>query len=58
MALFGRAPTAATVSALTPMRVLVAGPESFGTLLSHPAMLRRLATTLASRLRAASSAAS
>ena len=57
MALFGRAPTSASVSALTPMRVLVAGPESFGTLLTHPAMVRRLATSLASRLRAADSAA-
>jgi CRP-like cAMP-binding protein len=57
MALFGRAPTSATVSALTPLHVLVAGPESFSALLSHPAMLRRLATTLAHRLRAASSVA-
>ena len=51
MAVFERAPRSATVTALTPMRLLVAGSQSFGTLLAHPAMLRRLATTLARRLR-------
>jgi CRP-like cAMP-binding protein len=52
MALFGRAPSSTTVTALTPMVTLIAGPESFGTLLTHPAMLRRLSTTLARRVRA------
>ena len=52
MTLFERAPRAATVTALTPMRILVAGSRSFGSLLTHPAVLRRLAATLAHRLRA------
>jgi len=53
MTLFERAPRSATVTALTPLHVLVAGAGSFGALLAHPAVLRRLATTLARRLRAA-----
>ena len=53
MALFDRAPRSATVTALTPLHVLVAGAGSFGTLLAHPAVVRRLAMTLAGRLRAA-----
>jgi len=53
MTLFERVPRSATVTALTPVRVLVAGAGSFGTLLAHPVVLRRLATTLAQRLRAA-----
>ena len=53
MTLFERAPRAATLTALTPTRVLVAGSGSFGALLNQPAVLRRLAATLASRLRAA-----
>ncbi|MCU1448134.1 MAG: cyclic nucleotide-binding protein [Acidimicrobiales bacterium] len=53
MSLFQRAPRSATVMALTPIRTLVAGTRSFATLLNDPVMLRRLATTLAQRLRAA-----
>lgn len=53
MTLFDRAPCSATVTALTPMRTLVAGAQSFGALLDHPAVLRRLAATLARRLRTA-----
>jgi CRP/FNR family cyclic AMP-dependent transcriptional regulator len=52
MTLFERAPRAATLTALTPTRVLVAGSGSFGALLNEPAVLRRLAATLANRLRA------
>jgi CRP/FNR family transcriptional regulator, cyclic AMP receptor protein len=53
MSLFERAPRSATVMALTPVRTLVAGTQSFATLLNDPVVLRRLATTLAERLRAA-----
>ena len=53
MTLFDRVPRSATVTALTPMRVLVAGARSFDTLRTHPAVLRHVATTLARRLRAA-----
>jgi len=52
MTLFERAPRSATVTALTPMRTLVAGAQSFATLLNDAAVLRRLAATLARRLRA------
>jgi CRP/FNR family transcriptional regulator, cyclic AMP receptor protein len=52
MTLFERAPRSATVTALTPVRTLVAGAQSFGTLLNDAAVLRRLAATLARRLRA------
>jgi len=52
MTLFDRAPRAATVTALTPVRTLVAGAQSFTALLNDAAVLRRLAATLARRLRA------
>ena len=52
MTLFERAPRSATVTALTPVRTLVAGAQSFATLLNDAAVLRRLAATLAHRLRA------
>src|SRR5438067_8684949 len=52
MTLFERAPRSATVTALTPVRTLVAGAQSFATLLNDAGVLRRLATTLARRLRA------
>ena len=51
MTLFERAPRSATVTALTPMRTLVAGAQSFAALLNDAAVLRRLAATLARRLR-------
>ena len=51
MTLFERLPRSATVTALTPMRVLVAGMRSFDALRSHPMVLRRLVITLAGRLR-------
>jgi len=53
MTLFERGPRAATVTALTPLRVLVAGAGSYGALLAHPAVLRRVGSTLARRLREA-----
>jgi CRP/FNR family transcriptional regulator, cyclic AMP receptor protein len=53
MSLFQRAPSSATVMALTPVRTLVAGTQSFATLLNDPIVLRHLATTLAERLREA-----
>ena len=53
MTVFERVPRSATVTALTPMRVLVAGVRSFDVLRCHPALLRHLATTVARRLRAA-----
>ena len=40
------------MTALTPMRVLVAGMRSFDALRSHPEVIRRLIITLAGRLRA------
>jgi CRP-like cAMP-binding protein len=40
-----------TVTARTPMRVLLAGRESFGALRNHPEVLRQIATNLAGRLR-------
>ena len=52
MTIFDGAPRSATVTAVTPMRLLVAGSQTFGTLLAHPAMVRCLAATLAARLRA------
>jgi CRP-like cAMP-binding protein len=52
MTLFERAPRSATVTALTPVHTLVAGTQSVATLLNDAAVLRRLATTLARRLRA------
>lgn len=41
----------ATATAQTPMRVLLAGRESFGSLRSDPDVLRRIALNLAGRLR-------
>src|SRR5437763_728894 len=52
MTLFERLPRSASVTALTPMRVLIAGAPAFDALRTHPAVLRRIATTLAQRLRA------
>ena len=52
MSLLEPAPSSATVTALTPVRALVAGARSFGALLGHPEVMRLLALTLARRLRA------
>lgn len=52
-AVLGPIPHRSRVVARTPMRVLVAGPESLRTLGGDPALLRRAATSLAERLRAA-----
>src|SRR3954451_23479386 len=41
MVLFERAPRSATVTALTPLRTLVAGGQSLATLLNDPVVLRR-----------------
>ena len=41
----------ATATASTPMRILLAGRESFGTLRSDPDVLRQIALHLAGRLR-------
>jgi len=49
-AVLGPIPHWSRVVARTPMRVLVAGPESFRTLGSDPGLLRQVATTLATRL--------
>ena len=51
MSLFERAPRSATVTAVTPVRTLVAGPQSFATLLTDASVVRRLAATVARRLR-------
>jgi len=52
MSLFESAPRSATVTALTRVEVLVAGTQGFATLLNDATVLRRLAATLARRLRA------
>src|SRR5436853_1764763 len=52
MALLERAPCSATVTALTPVRALVAGAQSFGSLLAHPEVMRSLTIGLVRRLRA------
>jgi CRP/FNR family transcriptional regulator, cyclic AMP receptor protein len=46
-----RAAHPATATASIPMRILVAGRESFGTLRSDPDVLRQIAVNLAGRLR-------
>ena len=52
MSLLDPAPSSATVTALTPVRALVAGARSFGALLGRPEVMRLLALTLTRRLRA------
>ena len=52
MSLFDAAPRSATVTALTRVEALVAGTQGFATLLNDAAVLRRLAASLARRLRA------
>jgi CRP-like cAMP-binding protein len=53
-AILGEVPHWSSVVTRTPMRLLVAGRESFRALGSDPDLLRRVAATLATRLRAAS----
>ena len=55
MALLDRQPRTATVTALEPMRVLVVDPRSFSTLLTEPAIARRLLDAEVGRLRVADS---
>jgi CRP-like cAMP-binding protein len=57
MALLEQAPRAATVTAVTPLEVLVLSPGDFRTLLSDaPTITRRLLVTLSERLRRADQA--
>jgi CRP/FNR family cyclic AMP-dependent transcriptional regulator len=51
MSLLEHQPCTATVTAVTPMRVLVMDPRSFGTMLSDASMATRMARSLATRLR-------
>ena len=51
MAMLDSQPRSATVVAKTPMRVLVIGPETFGTFTAHPGVGRAMATDLSRRLR-------
>jgi cAMP-dependent protein kinase regulator len=51
MSLLDNQPRSATVTALTPLRVLVIDPRQFGTLLQDPRTARWLATSLSQRLR-------
>jgi CRP-like cAMP-binding protein len=55
MSLFDRGPRSTTVTALTRMETLVTGAQGFATLLNDATVLRRLAATLARRLRASQS---
>ncbi|HSO94906.1 MAG TPA: cyclic nucleotide-binding domain-containing protein [Acidimicrobiia bacterium] len=50
-AVLDRAAHTATATAATPMRILLAGRESFGKLRSEPDVLRQIALHLAGRLR-------
>jgi CRP-like cAMP-binding protein len=56
MALLDASPRSATVTAVTPMRVLVMDPGNFASLISQPAVSRRIASDLAGRLRRAEGA--
>jgi len=56
MALLDHSPRSATVTAATPMRLLVMDPSSFASLISQPSVSRRIATDLAGRLRRAEGA--
>jgi CRP-like cAMP-binding protein len=51
MALLSHAPRSATVTARTPMRLLVVGAAEFGGLFARPALARHIAETLTERLR-------
>jgi CRP-like cAMP-binding protein len=53
MALLDRAPRNATVTALTPMQLLVVGQREFGALMDEsPGFARPILATLSARLRA------
>lgn len=56
MALLDHNPRSATVTALTPMRLLVMSPASFASILRQPAIGWRVAANLAARLRKAEGA--
>lgn len=51
MSLLDHGPCSASVTAISPMRVLVMDPRSFVTLLDNASMARRVARSLAERLR-------
>jgi CRP-like cAMP-binding protein len=53
MAMLDLQPRSATVIAKTNMRLLVIGPEAFATFAGQPTIARRIATTMAERLRRA-----
>jgi CRP-like cAMP-binding protein len=57
MGLLRRGVRSATVTATTPMRVLVLGPYQFDAFVSHPGVARAMAAQLAARLRRADAAA-
>ena len=52
MSLLDHEPCSATVTATTPMRVLVMDPAAFSTILEDTSMAKRIARTLSERLRA------
>lgn len=56
MAMLDNRPRCATVRADTPLRVLVAGPSAFPSLMAHPHIARAIAVQLSERLRRAESA--
>ena len=56
MALLDHEPCSATVTATSPMRVLVMDPAAFSRMLEDTSMARRIARTLAERLRAVEAA--
>ena len=53
MAMLDVGPRSATVRAKTAMRVLVIGPQAFGTFVAHGGVARSMATQLSQRLRRA-----
>ncbi|GAC1409083.1 MAG: hypothetical protein NVSMB57_01350 [Actinomycetota bacterium] len=58
MALLDLAPRSATVTAVTPLRLLVADPRNFERLAAYPAIARAISRALARRLRLAEGATS
>ena len=52
MAMLDRGPRPATVTAKTPLRVMVVGPEAFTAFAAEPGVARSMAAGLSKRLRA------